>query len=59
MVNCSKEIFTMQLNKFFSFLAMGIALSILTVACNAPTNDAATKAAQTEVAQPDMAKIKA
>ena len=40
-------------------MATCIALSIFTVACNAPTNDAATKAAETVVAQPDMAKIKA
>jgi len=49
----------MQLNNFFSVIATCIALSIFTVACNAPTNDAATKAAETVVAQPDMAKIKA
>ena len=49
----------MKSSNFFSLLAIGIALSFFTVACNAPTNDAATKAAETVVAQPDMAKIKA
>ena len=52
----------MKKNNFFSFMATCIALSIFTVACNAPTNDAAaktTETAKTVVAQPDMAKIKA
>ncbi len=49
----------MQLNNFFSILVTCIALSIFTVACTAPTNDAAIKAAKTVIAQPDMAKIKA
>ncbi len=52
----------MKSNNFFSFMATCFALSIFTVACTAPTNDAATKAAETTktvVAQPDMAKIKA
>ena len=52
----------MKSNNFFSFMATCIALSFFSVACTAPTNDAATKAAETTktvVAQPDMAKIKA
>jgi uncharacterized protein (TIGR02246 family) len=52
----------MKTNQFFSFMATCIALSFFTVACNTPTNDASTKAAETAktvVAQPDMAKIKA
>ena len=43
-------------------MAIAFALFFFTVACNAPTNDAAAKAtetAKTVVAQPDMAKIKA
>lgn len=43
-------------------MAIAFALFFFTVACNAPTNDAAAKAAETAktvVAQPDMAKIKA
>ncbi len=43
-------------------MATCIALSIFTVACNAPTNDAAAKAAETAKAivdKPDLAKLKA
>jgi ketosteroid isomerase-like protein len=52
----------MKKTNLCSLVAICIALSVFTVACNAPTNDAATKAAETAktvVAQPDMAKIKA
>jgi uncharacterized protein (TIGR02246 family) len=52
----------MKNNNFFSLTAIAFALFFFTVACNAPTNDAATKAAETAktvVTQPDMAKIKA
>jgi uncharacterized protein (TIGR02246 family) len=52
----------MKKNSLFPFMAIGFALFFFTVACTAPTNDAATKAAETTktvVAQPDMAKIKA
>lgn len=52
----------MKTKNVFSFVAMCFALSIFTVACTAPTNDAAAKAAETAktvVAKPDMAKVKA
>jgi ketosteroid isomerase-like protein len=52
----------MKSSNFFSLVAICIALSIFTVACTAPTNDAAAKAAETAktvVAKPDMAKVKA
>jgi ketosteroid isomerase-like protein len=52
----------MKTKNVFSFVATCIALTLFTVACTEPTNDAATKAAETAktvVTQPDMAKIKA
>ena len=52
----------MKSKNVFSFMATCIALSFFAVACTAPTNDAAKKAAETTktvVAQPYMAKIKA
>jgi ketosteroid isomerase-like protein len=52
----------MKTKNVFSFVAMCIVLTLFTVACTAPTNDATTKTAETAktvVVQPDMAKIKA
>ena len=52
----------MKTKNVFSFVATCIALTLFTVACTAPTNDATTKAAETAktvVVQTDMAKIKA
>lgn len=52
----------MKSKNVLSFMATVIALFFFTVACNAPTNDAAAKAAETAkavVAKPDLAKLKA